>query len=118
MTDKRIKLRDVGDVGKISMANAEGLRPVKKLAPLQVGLGQDRMAGASRRVLMCGGLRGGDRWAAGSGDVETLIGGEAGTKISVAGPLTFTLNPGCILALHVVYWPAGDHAALGGHLAV
>lgn len=108
MTEKRIRLRNMGDVGFADPRDARGLEPMRKTPALVPGLAQDRLAASSRRILLSGGLRGGDSWLTSSeADPSSLVAPDSETKISVAGPMEFTLNAGCVLVLRALYLPAG-----------
>lgn len=104
---KVIKLRQLGDSGQAQHSNAAGMEPMRSLVQRQIGLAQDRLAASSRRILMWGGLQGGDGWLVPDAeDVSNPKTPDAETPYTVAGPLTFELNPGCILAMRALWWPA------------
>jgi len=108
MSKKKVRLRTMGPVGLPSHANVMGLAPLKKLGALQIGRSQDRLAASSRRILLQGGLNGGNGFIVGENeDPAGLINPDNETPWKVAGPATIRLNPGCVMVLRAVFWPAG-----------
>lgn len=113
MTDyRKIRLRNMGDVGFVSHGNASAFRPMRRTAPLQVLLGQDRLAASSRRIIAQGGLQGANDWMVSevnsdTGGGPTLVNPSPATTYTVWPEQRVRVNPGCILALRVSYWPSG-----------